>query len=121
MARRGETYATRKVYETREIQLEIPQDVLSDLREVIDALPWTRAKSYEDTFPHEYGQKRKLNSPELLEKFLLLATACKEYGYTVKDPKLGTWTYLDIDGYSYWVGWQEPSYHQWINRVKKDA
>lgn len=118
MAKRG----ISKKYETRDAQIEIPEDVLSDIRDIINALSWTRAKSYEDTFPHEYGQKRKLNNDaELLRKFLVLATATKEYGYTRKDPKLGKWTYLDVDGYSYWVGWQDPSYHDWINRVKKDA
>ena len=116
------TRSISKKYDKREIQLEIPAEVLSDLRDVISALPWVRAKSYEETFPHEYGQKRKLNGDgELLRKFLVLATATKEYGYTLKDPKLGTWTYLDVDGYSYWVGWQDPSYHDWINRVKKNA
>ncbi|CAN5207897.1 hypothetical protein BH09PAT1_BH09PAT1_7480 [soil metagenome] len=111
-----------KKYETRENQLEIPEETVSELREVIEALPWTRAKSYDETFPHEYGQKRKLNNDaELLRKFLVLATSTKEYGYTLKHPILGKYTYLDLDGYSYWVGWQDPSYHDWINRAKKDA
>jgi len=112
--------ATREQkFETRKVQAEIPADILAKLRDTISKMTWVRAKSYDDTFPHEYGQKRRI-SEDMHPAFLELATAIPTYGYRRTTKGLGTWTYLDIDGYSYWIGWQPPEYHDWINRVKTD-
>jgi hypothetical protein len=78
---------------TREAEHPLPQE----LHQFISTQEWTFAKTYADTYPHEYIVKERVDA----ELFSQLAYHIDTYGYTehfYNKPVV----YFDHDGYTYW-------------------
>lgn len=68
-----------------------------DLQEFIPAQEWIFAKTYADTYPHEYIVEERVDSA----LYAKLAEHIDTHGYTdyfYKKPVV----YFDYDGYTYW-------------------
>ena len=71
----------------------LPQNV----QEFISDQDWIFAKTYADTYPHEYIVEEKVDA----ERYARLAEHIDTHGYTdyfYKKPVI----YFDFDGYTYW-------------------
>ena len=68
-----------------------------NLKVFIKDTPWTFAKTYADTWPHEYIVQEKVDD----EFFLELANHIDTFGYEEYFYKKKM-TYFDYDGYVYW-------------------
>jgi hypothetical protein len=71
----------------------LPQDV----QEFISDQDWIFAKTYADTYPHEYIVEEKVDT----ELYARLSEHIDTHGYTdyfYKKPVI----YFDFDGYTYW-------------------
>ncbi len=67
------------------------------LKSFIEQTKWTFAKTYAETWPHEYIVQEKVDS----EIFLELANHVDKYGYTEKFYQKIV-IYFDYNGYTYW-------------------
>lgn len=74
------------------------------------------AKTYSDTFPHEYIAKKKLDTNEDKDLFTELAREIKEKGYKEKFGKI-TYQYLVIWEWKYRASRMSPESEYIINRV----
>ena len=70
------------------------------LNKFIKSNKWIFAKTYADTFPHEYVVQP--DDPKKLEEFIFFAKSIHKYGY-LKAFYKSMFTYLEIDGYKYWT------------------
>ncbi len=80
-----------------------------ELLELISQTTWTFAKTYANTFPHEYI--KRTDYPDLFE---LMKQAIVTRGYDAKFFK-ATYRYFHIGGYKYWG---PPKYTLILNREK---
>lgn len=69
-------------------------------RKYIESVKWQRAKTYDETAPHEYTV-RKWN-PHLDDEFVWFAMHIREIGIAEKFWKR-KYMYLYLDGYRYWT------------------
>ncbi len=67
------------------------------LKRFIETTKWTFAKTYAETWPHEYIVQEKTDK----EMFRELAEQIDKYGYPSKFYDK-TMIYFDQDGYTYW-------------------
>ncbi|MFO7734385.1 MAG: hypothetical protein R6X21_12170 [Candidatus Aminicenantes bacterium] len=72
---------------------EFPEHV----KKFIAATPWTFAKTYADTWPHEYIVREKVYR----ELFAELAEHINKFGYPSRFYEV-TMTYFDHEGHTYW-------------------
>ena len=72
-------------------------ELADSLKQFITASPWTFAKTYAQTWPHEYLVQEKVDQA----MFLALATHINTHGYPSRFYNR-VMTYFDYDGYTYW-------------------
>ena len=72
-------------------------DLADELRRFIAVETWTFAKTYAQTYPHEYIVEERVNR----DLFVKLAHHIDTHGYTDYFYSKAV-TYLDYDGYTYW-------------------
>ena len=86
------------------------------LRAFIEAGPWTFAKTYAKTWPHEYLVRDQVGSGEL---FVQLVEHIRAQGYEANfySRKL---TYFDEDGFTYWTMGAPVAQTTIINRCRKE-
>jgi hypothetical protein len=65
---------------------------------------------------HEYSRRSAWANDE---DFVFATTMIARFGYR-NFFRRAWWVQLDIDGFTFWTGWQEPSAHLWINRRPLD-
>jgi len=76
---------------------------IEQVRCFINSVKWQEAKTYRDTFPHEYTVSNWIGSrKDLFNKFYSFVEYIRKNGYQKKFFKK-TYTYLDVDGYQYWT------------------
>ena len=73
------------------------KELTQPLRDFIAAQPWTFAKTYAKTWPHEYIVQEKVEN----DLFLELASHINAYGYESNFYSTKQ-TYFDYDGNTYW-------------------
>jgi hypothetical protein len=73
--------------------MELPKN----LKDFIVEQKWTFAKTYAETWPHEYIVQERVND----DLYLQLAHHIDTYGYESYFYKMKQ-IYLDYDGYTYW-------------------
>jgi hypothetical protein len=76
-----------------EVNIFLPDN----LKQFIEQTPWTFAKTYAKTWPHEYIVQEKVDK----ELFLLLAHFIETNGYVSHFYKTAQ-TYFDYNGRTYW-------------------
>ena len=88
-----------------------------ELRTFVDQEPWTFAKTYADTWPHEYLVREKVGSQQL---FLQLVEHIRAHGYEANfyTRKI---TYFDEDGLTYWTMGASVEETTIINRCPKES
>jgi len=85
----------RRVAEA-ERETSLPQ-LPENIKQFIERTPWTFAKTYAKTWPHEYIVQEKVDN----ELFLQLASLIDTNGYVSHFYKM-TVTYYDYNGRTYW-------------------
>jgi hypothetical protein len=83
----------RRVAEKETSIAQLPENI----KEFIEKTPWTFAKTYAKTWPHEYIVQEKVDN----ELFLQLANFVDTYGYVSHFYKM-TVTYYDYNDRTYW-------------------
>ena len=68
-----------------------------ELKRFITEQAWTFAKTYADTYPHEYIVEERVDA-ELYSKLANHIDTCGYTDYFYKKPVI----YFDYDGYTYW-------------------
>ncbi|MCJ7586837.1 MAG: hypothetical protein MUQ00_02910 [Candidatus Aminicenantes bacterium] len=83
----------RRVEEKEKPIHQLPENI----KQFIERTPWTFAKTYAKTWPHEYIVQEKVDN----ELFLQLANLIDTFGYVSNFYKT-TVTYYDYNGHTYW-------------------
>jgi len=87
-----------------------------DLRAFVDREPWTFAKTYAETWPHEYLVRDRVACQELFEQ---LVEYIRTYGYRA-DFYSRKITYFDEGGLTYWTMGAPVEETTIINRCAKE-
>ena len=101
------------------LNLVIPDDLMS----FINSVKWTNAKTYTDTWPHEYIVKKHVNKA----LFLKLTKFIREHGYQDSFYD-NVYTYMELNKLVYWTmvppvddpGWYPATDETIINRCPKE-
>lgn len=89
--------------------------IIQEAIEFLSEQEFTFAKSYADTFPHYYLQRKKSTDEEKYEKFLcLIRDRGKVYHFYTKQ-----YVYLEIDDFVYWEVGRPIKCVQVLNKVSK--
>lgn len=88
---------------------------IEEAKEFLSEQQFTFAKSYADTFPHYYLQRKKCNNEKKYEDLLqLIRKDGKVYHFFKKQ-----YVYLEINGFVYWEVGRPIKCVQVINKVSK--
>lgn len=90
---------------------------ISEAKEFLNKQEFTFAKSYADTFPHTYLQRRKASDETQFEQFLqLIRKEGKVYHFFQKQ-----YVYLEIDNFIYWEVGRPIKCVQVLNKAPKET
>ena len=87
-----------------------------ELRAFVDREPWTFAKTFAETWPHEYLVREKVGSQKL---FLQLVEHIRTHGYEANFYTSKN-IYFDEDGLTYWTMGAPVAETTIINRCPKE-
>ena len=87
-----------------------------ELRAFVDREPWTFAKTYAETWPHEYLVRDRVGSKEL---FVQLVEHTRTHGYEANFYARKI-VYFDADGLTYWTMGAPVTETTIINRCPKE-
>lgn len=90
---------------------------IEEAKEFLIDQEFTFAKSYADTFPHTYLQRKKCNNEDKYEMFLSLIRS-KGIVYTFFSKQ---YVYLEIDGFVYWEVGRPIKCVQVLNKAPKET
>ena len=85
------------------------------LREFVRTAPWTFAKTYAATWPHEYLVRDRVDE----SLFIALVTHIRTYGYEGQFYRL-TLTYFDEGDHVYWTMGEPIDETEIVNRCRRD-
>ena len=92
-----------------------PSPFSSVIREFIVAVPWTFAKTYAATWPHEYIVRKRVDE----KLFVELVNHIRTHGYEGNFYRMKI-TYYDEDGMTYWTMGAPIETETVINRCPKE-
>ena len=92
-----------------------PQSLPPDLRQFVDNEKWVFAKTYAETWPHEYLVRKRVDR----DLFVKLVEHIRENGYRGHFYKKEI-TYYDEDGLVYWTMGAPVHETEIINRCRKE-
>jgi len=70
----------------------------SEAREFVNNANWVYAKSYSETYPHEYTTRDRVGDDKLFEAFILFARE----NAILKNFYSKQYLYFELDGFEYW-------------------
>ena len=86
------------------------------LRHFVDSCQWTFAKTYADTWPHEYIVRKNVNE----DLFVRLVGHIREHGYEGRFYRMRI-TYFEEGGLVYWTMGSPIEETTIVNRCKKEG
>lgn len=88
-------------------------DLLARLARLFASVPWIFAHTYAGGDAEHFYSRREVWPSEKV--FIAAVTALQRHGYRAKF-RGGWWQQLDVDGFTYWGGFERPEQHRWLNR-----
>ena len=95
----------------------MPEQYKDRVRRFISSHDWIFAKTYADTYPHEYVVLERLPK-DWVPEFYWLVVVIRQYGLSERFFRKH-FQYLYIDGYKYWTMGSEVGKTKIINREKQ--